>query len=44
MEFGDTTSAPFYGKCKIIISYASNGKAKGFKISAENIVMLRTDD
>ena len=44
MKFEDTTYAPFYGKCRIIISYTFKGKTKGIKISAESIVRLRTDD
>ena len=44
MEFEDTTFAPFYGKCRIIVSYAFKGKTQGIKISAESIDRLRTDD
>ena len=43
MDFEDTTNTPFYGKCRIIISYAFKGRTKVFKITAENITIIRTD-
>ena len=44
IDFRDTISTPFYGKCNIIIiSYAFKGNTKGFKITTEQVAGLRTD-